>query len=134
MAVRPLYDIDFRTWAEENAKALREGRFADADIANIALEIESMGNEQEHRLESQLCRLILHLLKWQFQPLKRSPSWRRSIAGARIEIERLFKRNPNLNYKADSLIAEAYSGCRETGCYRNGNVSRPVPFILPVYS
>ena len=34
------YDTDFYAWANEQAALLRSGRLAEADIANIAEEIE----------------------------------------------------------------------------------------------
>jgi antitoxin ParD1/3/4 len=38
-----LYDRDFYAWSHEQAALLRAGQVADADLANIAEEIESMG-------------------------------------------------------------------------------------------
>ena len=44
MATRsPLYDSDFYAWSREQADLLRAGKLAQADIDNIAEEIESMG-------------------------------------------------------------------------------------------
>jgi hypothetical protein len=38
-----LYDQDFYAWANEQAALLRAGRVAEADIENIAEEIETIG-------------------------------------------------------------------------------------------
>ena len=69
------YDEDFTAWAFEQAELLRRGQLADADLPHLAEEIESLGNEQIHALESFYTLLIFHLLKWQFQPDRRSRSW-----------------------------------------------------------
>ena len=37
------YDTDFDAWANEQAALVRSGRLAEADIAHIAEEIETMG-------------------------------------------------------------------------------------------
>ena len=63
-----LYDRDFYAWANEQAALLRSGKLAEADIENIAEEIESMGRSEKRELVNRLTVLLLHLLKWQFQP------------------------------------------------------------------
>ncbi len=45
-----LYDRDFYAWANRQAALLRAGNLADADIANIAEEIESMGRGEKREL------------------------------------------------------------------------------------
>jgi hypothetical protein len=80
-----LYDEDLFVWACRNAQLLREGRFAEADVENIAEEIESLGKEQVHGLESQMARLLHHLLKHQYQPARRSRSWQLSLVNARTQ-------------------------------------------------
>ena len=59
------YDADFYAWANEQGALLRAGKLSDADIANIAEEIESMGRSEKRELVSRLTVLLLHLLKWQ---------------------------------------------------------------------
>jgi hypothetical protein len=41
-----LYDRDFYAWANEQATLLRAGKLNEADIENIAEEIESMGRSE----------------------------------------------------------------------------------------
>jgi hypothetical protein len=41
-----LYDSDFYAWANEQAALLRAGRLSEADVENIAEEIESMGRSE----------------------------------------------------------------------------------------
>ena len=63
-----LYDQDFYAWANEQAALLRAGKLSAADIEHIAEEIESMGKTEKRELVNRLAVLMLHLLKWQFQP------------------------------------------------------------------
>ena len=46
-----------------------------------------MGKSERREIASQLTRLLLHLLKWQYQPEPRSDSWLDSITDARTQIE-----------------------------------------------
>lgn len=58
---------------------------------------ENMSNADKRALESQLVRLMVHILKWRYQPQKRSTSWVRTIVNARREIQKLQKYMPSLN-------------------------------------
>jgi hypothetical protein len=55
-----------------------------------------MGRSEKRALASHLRVLLLHLLKWQEQPARRGPSWRRSIRNARQEIEEIVAESPSL--------------------------------------
>ena len=111
---------DFALWAAEQAALLRAGKLDRVDIENVAEEIASLGNSEEYQIDSRMEVLIQHLLKWHFQPEKRSNSWRASIVEQRIRIARVLKRSPSLrSYPAGSVegsfrigLAEAI---RETG-------------------
>jgi hypothetical protein len=102
------YDEDFYAWSREQADLLRAGKVVDADLENIAEEIESMGKMEKRELTSRLTVLILHLVKWRFQPAKRSRSWRLSVEGQRLDIEDLLQDNPSLRPVVADLIEQAW--------------------------
>jgi hypothetical protein len=111
MATNPNdYEHDFYTWTFEQARRLREGRLLDIDREHIAEELEDMGRREKRTLEHQLSRLLAHLLKWQYQPDRHSPSWRASIRDAREEVQHLLAENPGLKSKLPECFARAYSG------------------------
>lgn len=96
----PTYEQDFYAWALESARGLRERRFADIDIEHIAEELEDMGKSRSRALESQLARLLAHLLKWAHQPEQRwryQHSWRAAIDSARLEINWLLGVTPEVS-------------------------------------
>ena len=103
-----LYDTDFYAWANEQAALLRAGQLSAADIENIAEEIESMGKGEQRELESRLAVLLLHLLKWQYQPKRRGRSWRLTIEEQRRKLTRHLRQNPSLRAKLPEVIADAY--------------------------
>ena len=103
-----LYDQDFYAWANAQAELLRAGRLSEADIENIAEEIESMGRSEKRELVSRLTVLLQHLLKWQFQPGQRSKSWERTIRDQRLEIDDHLADNPSLKPKIVEVLALAY--------------------------
>ena len=117
------YDTDFYAWASEQAALLRAGRLSDADIANIAEEIESMGRSEKRELVNRLSVLLLHLLKWQAQPTGRSTRWRLSIEEQRDRLEDHMADNPSLKAVLGSSIEAAHrlavlGAARETGLPR----------------
>ena len=103
-----LYDRDFYAWSREQADLLRAGNASDADLENIAEEIESMGKTEKRELVSRLTVLLLHLVKWRFQPAKRGRGWRLSIEGQRLDIEDLLKDNPSLRPVVSNSIGQAW--------------------------
>jgi hypothetical protein len=115
-----LYDSDFYAWLNEQAALLRAGRLSELDIENLAEEIESMGRSEKRELVSRLQVLIMHLLKWQFQPGFRSKSWQLTIEEQRIRVDRHLTENPSLKAELNEAIGSAHSiavlaAARETG-------------------
>jgi hypothetical protein len=103
-----LYDTDFYAWANEQAALLRSGKLAAADIEHIAEEIESMGKTEKRELISRLTVLLVHLLKWQYQPVRRGSSWEVSIRVQRDAVNLHMDDNPSLKSKLAESIGHAY--------------------------
>jgi hypothetical protein len=109
---RARYDRDLYSWAVEQAALLRAGRLDEIDARNIAEEIDDVGLEQYHRLQSALRVILLHLLKWDHQPERRSRSWWLSIKVQRNHVRRTLKKNPGLRPFLEEAIAEAFEDAR----------------------
>lgn len=107
-----LYDTDFYAWANQQAALLRMGKLSQADIENIAEEIESMGRSEKRELVSRLRVLLLHLLKWRHQPVRRGQSWRLSIMNARDDLSEHLRDNPSLKSQLGEAISDAYRRAR----------------------
>lgn len=109
-ALKNLYDRDFYAWTQEQASLIQAGTLEKLDSVNLLEEIQSMGASQKRELESRLIVILIHLLKWKYQPVMRSNSWLGSLVENRSELEILFAQNPSLTNKdllQDKLI-EAY--------------------------
>jgi len=107
-----LYDQDFFAWANEQARLLRAGKLAEADIDHIAEEIESMGRAEKRELISRLSVLLLHLLKWQYQPARRGASWEVTIRNQRRALADHLMDNPSLKARFAEAVARAYEDAR----------------------
>jgi hypothetical protein len=102
------YDKDFYAWAIYNAQLLRAGKLSEVDIEHVAEEIESMGKSEKRELINRLAVLLSHLLKWKFQPDKRSNSWKYTIEEQRDEVLELLEDSPSLNHELDLQVSRAY--------------------------
>lgn len=104
---RNLYEQDFYLWTQTIVQHLKEHNFSEIDIPNLIEEIESMGRSEKRELKSRLIVLLMHLIKWQYQPERRSESWRSTISEQRICIEALLEDSPSLQ----PLLAEVFADC-----------------------
>lgn len=133
-SLKDLYQEDGYGWYYKNAELLKKGKTQDADLANIAEELESMGKSEEYKLERYLTLILLHLLKWKYQPSKRSRSWQISIKQHRIHYKRHLNKNPSLKGHLDEIIQNAYTDARlqaeqETGLSED-TFPEKMPFVM----
>ncbi len=104
----PKYEEDFYGWAMANAALLKKGKFNQVDINHIIEEMENLGASEKRELVSRLSQLIMHLLKWHFQPTMRGHSWIYSIRAQRKQTKIHLKDNPSLKSKLDEILLDSY--------------------------
>ena len=124
----PAYREDFYQWTRCTATLLREGRLNEMDILNVAEEIESMGNAQKHALISHLAVLLMHLLKWKYQPDKRTTSWKTTMIVQRNEIKDLLEDSPSLKHELEEKFNRAY----QRACAMAANETGLALSVFPV--
>jgi Domain of unknown function DUF29 len=124
------YDTDFYAWTQAQAAALRAKEWKTLDVENLAEEIESLGNEQEHAVRSHLRNLLLHLLKCAYLPPPRR-SWVRSILNARDEIDWRLLKNRSLQPILPELFASAYPRARRLAATDTGLPLATFPETCP---
>ena len=125
-----LYDRNFFAWSREQAELLRAGMLEEADIERIADEIESLGRAEKRELIGAPRLLLLHLLRWRYQPAKRGPSSEARIRVLRNRVEDHLDDNPSLRTVLTEALAFAYrdaphEAAAETG--RGLDLSRDMP-------
>ncbi|MBD2487037.1 DUF29 domain-containing protein [Aulosira sp. FACHB-615] len=108
-----LYETDFYAWSQQQADLLRHQQWHQLDLSNLIEEIESLGRKERQELRNRLSILIAHLLKWEYQPTKRSRSWLATIRIQRRDILKLLEENPSLNSYLEIAIQEAYENARD---------------------
>jgi hypothetical protein len=71
-----------------------------------------VSRRQRRACLSRLIMLLLHLLKWQYQPERRTPSWRRTIGEQRRQLTRLWRTTPSLGPQLFALLTASYPEAR----------------------
>lgn len=122
-----LYEQDFYAWLQDQAAKLRQRSRNDLDWDNLAEEIESVGRSERKEIETRLAQLVLHLLKWQFQPGRRSESWRVSISEQRIWIPGIIENSPSLKAYPSRVFRRAYDTGRRWAVRETGLASAAIP-------
>jgi hypothetical protein len=119
------YVTDFNSWINETAQLLREHRWHEIDVPNLIAEVEDLGKSERRGIASQLTRLLLHLLKWQYQPQRRSDSWLDSITDARTQIELAIEDSPSLGSYPTEHLETSYERARRQAAQQTGiDISR----------
>ena len=104
-----LYDRDYFVWIESTVKRLQQQDYDNVDWNNLIEEIADMGRSEKRSLESNLVVVLLHLLKWQYQPERRSKSWLSSIAEHRRRLHKQLKDSPSLKPYLLEELPESYT-------------------------
>jgi len=115
-----LYNEDFYLWIETTAKQLKNGNFSEIDLANLIEEIESMGRSEKRALKSNLLVLLMHLLKYKYQPEKCSNSWLSTIFEHRRRLKEELTESPSLKNHFLEIFNECYQDARKQASLETG--------------
>jgi Domain of unknown function DUF29 len=115
-----LYDQDFYQWIETTAKLLRDRNFSALDMDNLIEEIETMGRNEKRSLKSALEVLLMHLLKYKYQPEKRTNSWKSTIREQRNRLTEYLEESPSLKSYFQQVFTQSYHKSRALAADETG--------------
>ena len=118
------YEEDYVAWIDRQVRLLRERRLGEVDLPNLVEELEDMGRSQRQQLKGRLEVLLMHLLKRDHQPRRRTRSWDATVVEQRLRIQDLLEDSPSLRYGLEEVARKAYAGAvrraaAETGLERS---------------
>lgn len=90
-----------------------------------------MGKSQQEELSSRLRVLLVHLLKWQFQPERRSNSWEETMDAQRSEILDLLDFMPSLGRAVSEMVTRVYPRARREAAKQTGLPQGRFPDTCP---
>jgi hypothetical protein len=115
-----LYEQDFYLWIQTTADLLKQGRFAELDLPNLVDEIETMGRSEKRALASNLEVVLMHLLKYSYQPSLRSKSWQYTIFEHRRRVQQAMQESPSLKPYLQEIFDEGYQAARRMAAIETG--------------
>jgi hypothetical protein len=118
--IKSLYEADFAAWAFDQAAAVARKDWGAIDVPNLVEELESMGRQQRAELRNRLIVLLMHLAKWQYQPMLRGNSWQSSINTQRAEIPGYIDDSPSLKPYIPEAMEKAWRVARVKASNESG--------------
>jgi hypothetical protein len=115
-----LYEQDYHLWLETTVQLLQQGKLTQLDLDNLIAEIAYMVRKEKKALTSNLKIVLMHLLKYKYQPEKRSNSWRYTLIEHRQRLEEDLEDSPSLKPYLQDVFAQTYSKARKAAAAETG--------------
>lgn len=126
-----LYEQDVYAWAQATAALIRAGKWHDVDAESVAEEVESVGASEYRAVSSAIYQILVHLLKWRYQPRRQSRSWQSSLVEHRNRVPRGLRRAPSLAREIPAMILEEYPAARRKASVQTGLPLSTFPEVCP---
>ena len=107
---RARYGDDLYGWVQDQVKLLQANETGSIDAFHLTQELTDLGRSEFDKLVSAIRVVIHHLLKWDYQPERRSRSWVITIREHRRRIVYEIKDSPSLKPRIEEAIVRAYLG------------------------
>ena len=115
-----LYEQDYYQWLTTTAQQLRQGKLAEVDLVNLIEEIEDMGRSERKAVRSNLRILLMHLLKYKYQPGKWTNSWLFTIVEHRKRLQQYLNDSPSLKPYFSEVFDECYQDAMDLAAAETG--------------
>ncbi len=125
------YETDFFGWTRDQGAAVRARALTKIDWGNVAEEIESLGRSDKREIENRLKVLVVHLLKYRYQPEQWKPGWNATITEQRRRILKLVKESPSLRSHPGEVVSEEYEYARNDAAGETGLAEETFPENCP---
>jgi len=128
--IASLFELDEIAWLEATAELIRQGRFQEVELNNLAEYLTDMAKRDRREVFSRLVVLLAHLLKWEYQPDRRVGSWQATILEQQRELRQLLDSGTLRNHAA-SVFADAYKDARKQAAAELGLARTTFPDECP---
>jgi Domain of unknown function DUF29 len=125
-----LFAEDETAWLDRMSELVRQRRLTELDLDHLTEYLSDMARRDRREVKSRLVVLLAHLLKWEFQPDRRSRSWRATIITQRQELAELASSGVLHNH-AEAVLAESYDNAVELAVAETGLVRDTFPAECP---
>ena len=112
-------EVDETAWLEATADLIRHGHFDEVERDALAEFLTDMAKRDRREVFSRLVVLLTHLLKWEYQPDRRSGWWAGTILEQQRELRQLLESGTLRNHAA-AVFADAYAEARKQAAAETG--------------
>ncbi|MFQ3679233.1 MAG: DUF29 domain-containing protein [Pseudanabaenaceae cyanobacterium] len=126
-----LYDRDFVLWLEQTVALLRQGKVHELDVTNLIEEISYMSRREKRSVKSDLKVVLFHLLKYKYQPNKRSRNWLTTLLEHRNRIADALEDSPSLRPYLQENFDKIYDSARDLASTETGILKGIFPVVSP---
>ncbi|MBH8565075.1 DUF29 domain-containing protein [Nostoc sp. CENA67] len=131
--LQTLYEQDYYAWVKQTAELLQSHQWEALDLDNLIEEVVDLGKSQQRALQSALRLVLSHLLKWKYQPERRTQSWQVTITRERLNIDELLQESPSLRRFLDDAqwINSTYQRARREAMVETGLLEENFAIACP---
>lgn len=129
-ALADLYEADETAWLEAMAELAARRRVGEMDFPHLSEYLSDMAKRDRREVVSRLAVLLAHLLKWDYQPDKRTGSWQATIMTQRLDL-RLLLESRTLRNHAAAVLENAYQSARRVAATETGLPVTSFPETCP---
>lgn len=115
-----LYEQDYYLWLKQTIQLLQNDKLLELDRENLIEELEEMARSQKKALKSNLTVILWHLLKYKYQPDKRTSSWQLTLFEHRDRLAEDFADSPSLKPFFVEVFNECYGKARQKAAIETG--------------
>jgi hypothetical protein len=128
---KSLYEKDYFAWVEAQVSALARGDVAGLDLGHLADEVGDLGRSEKRAIRSNLNVLLIHLIKWAYQPSQRKGGWEVSIGEHRTRLLDDLADSPSLKDYPGEVLAKEYALARKRAALQMRKSLRAIPETCP---
>ncbi len=125
-----LFEKDETAWLDNMAQLLNERRFNMLDYSHLEEFLLDMAKRDRREIKSRLVILLAHMLKWDYQPRRRSKSWQRTLHTQRWELREALESKTLYRY-AQEVLDKAYAVAVERAAMETGWKLKKFPAECP---
>jgi hypothetical protein len=126
-----LYAEDIYAWARTTAALIRAGKWDEVDAALVAEEVEDVAASTYRAVSSAVYQILVHLLKWRYQPRRRSRSWQVSLVEHRNRVPRGVRQMRSLATQIPAMIEAEYPAACHKASVQTGLPLTTFPETCP---
>ena len=127
----PAYEDDYAGWLQRQVGLMQAGNWQALDVINLIDEVESLGRSDFKSFVSAIEIVLIHMLKWDHQPERRSRSWLASIIEHRLRIVSELQDSPSYKARSTEAVDAAYRTARVRAAGESGLPFTTFPEACP---